>query len=386
LDINRGLAQVLADGDNEYLYGLTRIGEEQLLVWLYHLPDAIHSVRVLSTESANIQAVSSYEPFGSDFSTSGTGSSAYRFAGEVKDVSGLYQLRARYLDTRVGRFTQADPSRLESNPFSYAKNNPATFVDPTGLVSVEIWSAAFIERDVIVLPHFESLIPPVGWAFARFRGDNRSYYRGQTPSNCRMHNPSPSSRLCHNVVLEFSRDRVEKVTNTSGTGRSHLTFFDIGTLQTKTIEETAAKPESASVVTFGCITTVTLKANAGVPTEPEFLQSLGPIVYEYMIRFDRCLGKIDVNGIHTQYPWQELWVSGTAPIEQDKPPLESGLAGAGLLVAGRFVSSLDYVDVSGRYEPLVGLNLSDPATPSPFVNSLPSSHLDLLYLAACLGR
>lgn len=55
-------------------------------------------------------------------------------------------------------------------------------------------------------------------------------------------------------------------------------------------------------------------------------------------------------------------------------------------MAGRLASRLDYVDVSGRYEPLVGLNFSDPAVPNPLANSLPSSHLDLLALAGCLER
>jgi len=43
--LNAGLTQVLADGTNTYLYGSTRIGEKQAGNFVYHLPDALGSVR-----------------------------------------------------------------------------------------------------------------------------------------------------------------------------------------------------------------------------------------------------------------------------------------------------------------------------------------------------
>jgi RHS repeat-associated protein len=68
--------------------------------------------------------------------TSSTGSTAndWLFTGEQEDgETGLYFLRARYYDPETGRFLARDP--LEFNQrYAYAGNNPATMVDPSGLV------------------------------------------------------------------------------------------------------------------------------------------------------------------------------------------------------------------------------------------------------------
>ena len=48
LDLNTGLTQVLADGTNAFLYGTSRIGEEQPGGWQYHVGDALGSVRQLA--------------------------------------------------------------------------------------------------------------------------------------------------------------------------------------------------------------------------------------------------------------------------------------------------------------------------------------------------
>jgi RHS repeat-associated protein len=52
-----------------------------------------------------------YEPYGKVSSSSGAGSTAYGFAGEWTDNTGLIHLRARYYASGVGRFVQRDPWR-----------------------------------------------------------------------------------------------------------------------------------------------------------------------------------------------------------------------------------------------------------------------------------
>ncbi len=54
---------------------------------------------------------------------------------EIRDASGLTYLRARYLDSSTGRFTQRDPSGLEANVYLYAEGNPGNLTDPRGLIS-----------------------------------------------------------------------------------------------------------------------------------------------------------------------------------------------------------------------------------------------------------
>jgi len=57
-----GLTQVLSDGDNAYLYGLGRIGEEANDTWAYHLSDALGSVRQLADAGATVLLAQIYEP------------------------------------------------------------------------------------------------------------------------------------------------------------------------------------------------------------------------------------------------------------------------------------------------------------------------------------
>ncbi|MBU1661251.1 MAG: RHS repeat-associated core domain-containing protein [Chloroflexi bacterium] len=80
--------------------------------------------------------VKGYQPYGDVLSSAGSGVSSYGFTGEWSDSTGLIHLRARYLDVGMGRFTQKDPSELESNLYLYAGANPINRIDPSGLVSV----------------------------------------------------------------------------------------------------------------------------------------------------------------------------------------------------------------------------------------------------------
>lgn len=134
------MAQVLSDGTNTYLYGLGRICEEQPGGWLYHLGDALGSVRQLTDATGEVQLARSYEPYGDPLSTVGDASSIYQFTGEMRDASGLTHLRSRYLDTNVGRFTTKDiwpgdyREPLSLNGWLYVEANPIIFVDSTGRI------------------------------------------------------------------------------------------------------------------------------------------------------------------------------------------------------------------------------------------------------------
>ena len=139
LDLNAGLTQVLADGTNTYLYGLSRIGEQQPGGFAYHLPDALGSVRQLTNASGSVTLARSYEPYGNVMSSAGTGTTNYNFAGEWRDATtNLFYLRARYYSGTQGRFLTADSwlgeyTRPQSlNGFAYVEGNPINRVDPSG--------------------------------------------------------------------------------------------------------------------------------------------------------------------------------------------------------------------------------------------------------------
>jgi RHS repeat-associated protein len=83
-----------------------------------------------------------YYPWGEVRWASGTTPTDYRFTGQMQVASiGLYFYNARWYDSALGRFVQADtiiPSPGQSvawDRYSYAVNNPIKYVDPTGHIS-----------------------------------------------------------------------------------------------------------------------------------------------------------------------------------------------------------------------------------------------------------
>jgi len=127
----------LADGTNTYLYGNGRIAQTSSTTE-YFLGDALGSVRQLVNSAGAVTLTQSYAPYGETVSSVGSGTSAYQYTGESRDANGLTYLRARYLDSSTGRFTQRDPSGLEANLYLYAGANPVNRIDPAGLQSYKV--------------------------------------------------------------------------------------------------------------------------------------------------------------------------------------------------------------------------------------------------------
>jgi RHS repeat-associated protein len=138
LDLNAGLTQVLGDGPNTYLYGMTRIGQQGPSGWAYHLPDALGSVRQMADPVAAAIFAQSYEPYGNVLDVSGEARTPFGFAGEWMDRTGLMHLRARYYAPYFGTFIQPDPwpgsgmAPDTLHPYLYAGANPIVYRDPSG--------------------------------------------------------------------------------------------------------------------------------------------------------------------------------------------------------------------------------------------------------------
>lgn len=97
--------------------------------------DGLGSVRQLGSSTA----VQSFDAWGSPRSTAGTWTTTAGYAGELGDeASGLRYLRARYYDSRIGRFISRDTysgaidNAQTMNLYSYAVNNPVNMIDPSG--------------------------------------------------------------------------------------------------------------------------------------------------------------------------------------------------------------------------------------------------------------
>jgi len=98
-------------------------------------PDHLGSTSVVTDAAGQKVSETSYQPFGAVFSG---GNDRFLFTGKELDASGLYYYGARYYNPYIAHFTQADtvlqdiydPQLL--NRYSYVRNNPYKYVDPTG--------------------------------------------------------------------------------------------------------------------------------------------------------------------------------------------------------------------------------------------------------------
>jgi RHS repeat-associated protein len=112
----------------------------------YHT-DLIGSVRALTDSTGVSVADYDYSPFGRSALIGPY--NPWRFAGKRFDLAlDAYDFVSREYSPRLGRFLQRDinESALGSNPYSYAGNNPLTYVDPLGR---ERQSAPSIRRDPV---------------------------------------------------------------------------------------------------------------------------------------------------------------------------------------------------------------------------------------------
>ena len=109
----------------------------------YYVYDGHGSVRALADENGKVTDTYAYDAFGNLLKSKGNTENCYRYCGEQFDeTTGLYYLRARYMDTSTGRFISQDSySGSISEPVSlhkylYANANPVTYSDPSGYMSM----------------------------------------------------------------------------------------------------------------------------------------------------------------------------------------------------------------------------------------------------------
>jgi RHS repeat-associated protein len=113
-------------------------------VFYYHY-DGLGSVAAMSYSSGSLVEKYTYDVYGRPTLRTPSGvpkttsycDNRYMFTGREYDPCvGLYYYRARYYNPTIGRFLQTDPIRYISglNLYTYVKNSPLRFRDPSGLV------------------------------------------------------------------------------------------------------------------------------------------------------------------------------------------------------------------------------------------------------------
>ena len=108
---------------------------------LYHLTDALGSVRGLTDGTGALTGTSTYDAFGTVLTSTGT-TSRLGYTGEQHDSeTGYTFLRARYLNPAHGRFVSRDTVQPNAegtqgyNRYGYVANNPTNWTDPSGNVT-----------------------------------------------------------------------------------------------------------------------------------------------------------------------------------------------------------------------------------------------------------
>ena len=107
----------------------------------YYHNDHLGSTSVMTSQTGTLVEETKYDPWG-EVKTGGT-ASKFLYTGQEKDLeTGLNYYNARYYDSHIRRFTQPDdiiqnvyhPQSL--NRYSYVRNNPLRYTDPTGNFSL----------------------------------------------------------------------------------------------------------------------------------------------------------------------------------------------------------------------------------------------------------
>ena len=123
------------------------------LKWL--LGDHLGSTSITATSTGAKGAEVRYKPWGENRYTSGTTLTTFRFTGQRQESGiGLYFYNARWYDPYLNRWIQPDTiipnpnNTLDWDRYSYTKNNPIRYNDPTGHWIESAFDIASIAYDV----------------------------------------------------------------------------------------------------------------------------------------------------------------------------------------------------------------------------------------------
>ena len=105
--------------------------------YTYH-HDAVGNTMALTDASGVVKNAYAYTPYGRVTNKQEAKAQPFQFAGQfgvMTETNGLLYMRARYYDSKLGRFLSEDPSGFDGglNLYAYVGGNPISAVDPTGL-------------------------------------------------------------------------------------------------------------------------------------------------------------------------------------------------------------------------------------------------------------
>jgi RHS repeat-associated protein len=110
--------------------------------WIYYHADGLGSITALTSHMGNVVQKYEYDSFGNMSLKPHFIKQPYTYTGrEFDPETGLYYYRARYYDTKAGRFISRDPIGFDGgdvNLYVYVGNNPINWIDPDGQGLIKI--------------------------------------------------------------------------------------------------------------------------------------------------------------------------------------------------------------------------------------------------------
>jgi RHS repeat-associated protein len=154
--------------------------------------DHLGSTNLVTDSAGAVIEVSENTPYGTLYAHQGAATSPQQFTGQRLDPStGLHFYSARYYDSQLGRFISpdpfvqapADPQTL--NRYSYVRNNPVKYIDPSGYFSLKRFFRALVHGVVAAAAVIVGIValsvgaePVAAAAFAVAARETVAYTRG----------------------------------------------------------------------------------------------------------------------------------------------------------------------------------------------------------------
>ncbi len=107
----------------------------------YYISDHLSTAQLLTNDTGEVVWQGDYSPFGDVNIIIDEVGNNFRFPGQYFDAeSGLYYNWHRFYDPEMGRYINADPIGLAGgmNLYAYVGGDPVNFVDPMGLVDLNL--------------------------------------------------------------------------------------------------------------------------------------------------------------------------------------------------------------------------------------------------------
>ncbi|MDZ7581900.1 MAG: RHS repeat-associated core domain-containing protein [Deltaproteobacteria bacterium] len=150
----------------KYIYGIGLLARVDTNGTNYYHYDSLGSAIALTDESGAVTDQYAYDEFGSIANRGGYSENPFTFVGQyglMDEGNGIYFVRARYYDSKTGRFlnkdliTGVDNAPQTLHRFVYALNSPVGLVDLTGFCAdvsgVDSWWYRWTTIGLILLIH-----------------------------------------------------------------------------------------------------------------------------------------------------------------------------------------------------------------------------------------